>query len=90
MARGGGGGGAGKSKAPEGSCCDIYIRVLAITRELRVSADSSKKLCLIQGSVKRWAPGCVNPASWLSLVVGASSRNLGATFLADPCTYWPL
>ena len=34
----------------------------------------------IQRSAKRWALGCVNPASWLPLAAGgASSRNLGTT-----------
>ena len=34
----------------------------------------------IQGSAKRWGLGCVNPAFWLPLAAGASSRNLGPTF----------
>ena len=32
------------------------------------------------GWAKEWTLGCVNPASWLPLAAGASSRNLGHTF----------
>ena len=35
----------------------------------------------IQGWAKEWSLGCVNPASWLPLAVGASSRNLVFTDL---------
>ena len=35
---------------------------------------------LLQGWAKKWALGCVNPASCLIPDTGASSRNLGSTF----------
>ena len=38
----------------------------------------------VQGSAIGWALGCVNPASWLPLAMGASSRNLGTTLLPSP------
>ena len=38
----------------------------------------------VQGSAIGWALGCVNPASWLPLAMGASSRNLGSTFYTIP------
>ena len=34
----------------------------------------------IQGSAKRWALGCVNPASLLPLAAGESSRTVETTF----------
>ena len=41
----------------------------------------------LQGSAKRWALGCVNPASRLRLAVGDVFMQLRAHLLAYPCTY---
>ena len=39
----------------------------------------------VQGSAKRWTPGCVNPASGLPLAVVGEFTQLRAHLLADPC-----
>ena len=40
----------------------------------------------VQGSAKRWALGCANPASWLPLTEGRKFTQPRANLLADPCT----
>ena len=49
-------------------------------KRLRFGVIGPKPYFFVQGSAKRWALGCVNPASWLPLAAGPSSRNLGPTF----------
>ena len=39
-----------------------------------------RRVIYLQGWAIGWALGCVNPASWLPLAAGASSRNPGPTF----------
>ena len=39
----------------------------------------------LQGSAKRWAPGCVNPASWLPLATGHEFTQRRAYLIAQPC-----
>ena len=40
-----------------------------------------------QGSAKRWALGCVNPASSLPLSAGGEFTQPRAYLLADPCIH---
>ena len=64
----------------------IHVRVcsfLLCRKHLRISSKSPQKYT-VQGWAKEWALGCVNPASRLPLVAGASSRNLGPALSPSP------
>ena len=50
------------------------VRLVSINTLLDYSILHIQRLAI------RWALGCVNPASWLPLAAGASSRNLVPTF----------
>ena len=41
----------------------------------------------VQGSAKRWALGCVNPAFWIPLAAGGVFTEPRVYLLANPCTH---
>ena len=43
----------------------------------------------LQGSAKRWALGCVNPASWLSLAAEREFTQPRDHYFAQPCIVQP-
>ena len=42
---------------------------------------------IVQGSAKRWALGCVNPASWLPLATGCEFTQSRDHSFAQPCRF---
>ena len=62
-----------------------YAQQVAYSVHAVISAVSKLDLS-VQGLAERWALGCVNPTSWLSLASWREFTQPRAHLLANPCT----